>query len=162
MAVFFLLASVINRGEPSVTLNWKGLYKVGNSTEDMEMFHIAGTYTITVDDQRLSLTNENLINLKTLETPVQRGQFAGGRLFLTLPGDRSAQIKSLQHSIEIKCQDYLGNISTALYRPSSMPVKTLLGHYKEKREFIADEPEDAKQPASVSYTPESPSLGDGL
>jgi hypothetical protein len=117
---------------------------------------------LDVDDTRLTLTNENLINLKTLETPIDRGQFVGGRLFFVLPGDRTEQIKSVQNTIEIKCEDYLGNTASAEYKPSAVPVKSLLSHYKEKRESIKQEEQtSAKQPASVSHIQEPPSLGDG-
>jgi hypothetical protein len=125
------------------------------------MFNIRGTYTITLDAEKLSLTNEDLLNLKILETPIHKGQFIGGRILCAVPGDRSPQIKALQHIIEIDCEDYLGKKSTAVYKPDARPPKSLLTHYKEKRELIAEEPNSVKQPASVSYTPESPSLGDG-
>jgi len=136
LTVIFILASLINKGAPSVTLNWEINYKVAGTTEKAEIYQIYDSYVLNVDKTRLSLTNENLVNLKTLETPIQRGQFVGGRLFFALPGDRTEQIKSIQHTIEVQCRDYLGNAANAVYRPSSNPPKTLLGHYKEKREPI--------------------------
>ena len=153
LTVFYMLASVINRGEPSVTLCWKGTYAIGKSSENMEMFHILDTITIAVDGEVLSLTNDSLVNLRTSEASIQRGQLVGGRLLFTVPGDRTAQIKSLFYTIEVECQDYLGNISTATYRPSSVPTKVLLGHYREKREFIIDEPERAMPPLLASDIP---------
>jgi len=100
-----------------------------------------------------------------METPIQKGQYVGGRLFFAIPGDRSQQIKALQHIIDIECRDYLGKIATARYKPSPTPPKSLLGHYKEKREIIKEEakeePNALKQPASAASMPDPPRLGDG-
>jgi hypothetical protein len=162
LTAFFLIASLINKGEPSVALNWKVKYRVGTNTESAEIYQIMGSYIMNVDEIRITLTNDNLLNLKTLEIPIQRGQFIGGRIFFVVPGDRTEQVKAVQHAIEIECEDYLGNSSTATYQPSPRPPKALLGHYKEKRESIKqEEPNSVRQPASVSYTPEPPSLGEG-
>jgi hypothetical protein len=161
LTAFFILASLINKGEPSVALNWKVQYRVGTSTETAEIYNIMGSYALNINDTRLTFTNDNLLNLKTLETPVQKGQFVGGRIFFVVPGDRTGQIESIQHTIEIECQDYLGNTSTATFKPDPKPPKSLLSHYQEKRESIKEEPKSVTQPASVSYTQEPPSLGDG-
>jgi hypothetical protein len=166
LTVFFILASLVNRGDPSVAMNWQVLYRVGTSKETAELYNILGSYALVVNNTRITFTNDNLLNLKTLETPIQKGQFIGGRLFFAVPGDRSEQIKSIQHTIEIECQDYLGNASKARYQPSPTPPKALLAHYKEKREQISEkkeagEPNAVKQPASVAITQEPPSLGDG-
>jgi hypothetical protein len=162
LTVFFILASLINKGEPSVALNWKVKYRVGTCTETGEIYSITGSYALDINDTRITFTNDNLLNLKTLETPIQKGQFVGGRIFFAVTGNRTDQIKAIQHTIEIECEDYIGNISTAKYQPSPKPVKALLGHYKEKRESIKEEePNSVKQPASVSVTHEPPSLGDG-
>jgi hypothetical protein len=162
LTVFFILASLINKGEPSVAWNWKAKYRVGDSVESGELYNITGSYALNVGDTKITFINDDLLNLKALETPIQKGQFVGGRIFFAVPGDRTEQIKSIQHTIEIECQDYLGNISTAKYQPSPLPPKALLGHYKEKREPIVKEEQNSiKQPASVSYIQEPPSLGDG-
>jgi len=165
LTVFFILASLVNSGEPSVAMNWRVKYQVEDSIEFAEIYSIMGSYVVDVDSTRVTFTNENLLNLKTLETPIQKGQFVGGRIFFAVPGNRTEQIKSIRHSIEIECQDYLGKSTKAKYQPSPIPVKTLLSHYKEKREAIKDkgdgEPNAIKQPGSVSYTQEPPSLGDG-
>ena len=139
LTVFFILANIINSGQPSVALNWKGRYRLGNSVEDMQIFTIHGTYDVTVGHDRISLTNDNLLNVKALEIPIGKGQFLGGRLLLTVKGDRTAQVKALQHRIEVECTDYLGNKSTAVYIPDPRPSETLSIHYSEKVERVVDE-----------------------
>jgi hypothetical protein len=162
LTVFFISASVLNKGEPSVTLSWKATYKIGTISENMDIYHIMGNYSINVDKERLTFTNGDLVNLKTLETPIQKGQFIAGRLLLAVSGDRTSQVESIQHSIEIECEDYAGNKSTAKYKPDSKPPKTLLTHYKEKRELIIEQPSlTAPQPEAATRTPDPPLLNEG-
>ena len=98
LTVFFISASVLNKGDPSVTLEWKARYKIGTISENMELYSIIGTYSIIVDKERLTFTNDDLLNLKTLETPIQKGQFIGGRLFLAIPEkEGAAKVSSAQH-----------------------------------------------------------------
>jgi hypothetical protein len=153
LTVFFMLASITNSGQPSVALNWRGKYKVGTSIEEMEVFTLRGTYTVDIEKDKLSLTNDNLINVKTLETPVGKGQFVGGRIVVAIKGDRSEQIRAIRHTIEIECSDYINNKSTATYIPSPIPPDSLILHHAEKVERLADEVKVA--------APEFPALGDG-
>jgi hypothetical protein len=137
-------ASVVNRGEPSVTLSWRGRYKIGESHEEMLMFFLRDSYVVTVKNERLTFTTADLLNVKTLENPVGKGQFVGGRILVTVPGNRTAQIQALQHTIEIACEDYLGTVSSAVYRPSSVPLNALTFHPNEKVELVI-QPESASQ-----------------
>ncbi len=111
------------------------------------MFHLRDSYSVTIKNEKLTFTNADLLNLKTIENPVAKGQFVGGRLLLTVPGDRTAQINSLQHVINVECEDYLGRISTGGYIPDSKPLTSLVIYHTEKVEL-------AMQPESASYTPQ--------
>jgi hypothetical protein len=142
--IFFVSASVVNRGEPSVTLSWRGQYKIGESYEEMLMFFLRDSYCVTVKNERLTFTTADLLNVKTLENPVEKGQFVGGRILVTVPGNRTPQILALQHKIEIQCEDYLGTVSSAVYQPSSVPMNALTLHPNEKVELVT-QPESATQ-----------------
>jgi hypothetical protein len=87
----------------------------------------------------LTIENGDLLAAKTAENSIPRGGIASGRLLFTLPGDRSAEIKSLQHTIHFSCEDYLGNTYKASYKPSSEPVTILLTLPHEKAEFMGEQ-----------------------
>lgn len=149
LTVFFVLANVLNRGEPSVTLNWSARYLLNGNTEAMELFQIFGTYDVTVDDQVIHLTNDNLLNLKTLETPIQKGQWVGGRILCTVKGNRTEQIKAVQYAIEVTCEDFLGTKTTAIYKPSSAPAGSLTLHFREKTEKLHTLANDPNAPPAA-------------
>jgi hypothetical protein len=133
--LFFPIARILNRGHPSVTTNWKAAYKISGHHEAMKPLWLRGSYTLDVGEESLTIENQDLLNAKTAENPVPRGGVASGRLLFVLPGDRSAQIKALQHTIEYSCEDYLGTVYSATYKPSSEPLTVLLTLPHEKGAF---------------------------
>jgi hypothetical protein len=150
--LFFPIARILNRGHPSVVANWNAVYKISGQPETMVSLWLRGPYRITMGEEILTIENSDLLAAKTAESPIPRGGIASGRLLFALPGDRSAQIKSLQHTLDFSCEDYLGNSYKATYRPSSEPVTFLLTLPHEKAEF-------KKQPL-VSLTALSPQSED--
>ena len=144
LTVFFISASILNKGEPSVAINWKARYIVTGNPEAMELFNIIGTYEVTVGNEKVGFTNDNLLNLKTLENPIAKGQWIGGRILCTVKGNRTAQVMALQYTIEIECDDYIGSRSIGTYRPDSKPPDRLLVHYKEHLESIAGSDDEPK------------------
>jgi hypothetical protein len=63
LTIFVLSAYLMNAGEPSIAMSWKAKYVVGDlEEEDMTGFYLreAG-YKITIGNQVLTLTNENLL-----------------------------------------------------------------------------------------------------
>jgi hypothetical protein len=132
--IFFLSAGIVNRGEPSVTLNWRCIYHCGESAEIMRTYYITDTYTLTIKDKTIIFTNADLLNLKTIEHPIAKGQYVGGRLLFAVPGNRSDQIKALRHKLEVQCEDYLGTISKSEYVPSAEPVNELIYFHTERTE----------------------------
>ena len=140
--LWYLLASVLNRGEPSVTLSWTARYLLNGSVEQMEFFQIIDAHTLTINDKQVTFTNENLTNIKTLESPIQKGQWVGGRILCSVPGNRAEQINAAQYRIEVECSDYTGSKCTAIYNPSPVPVKNLLQHYAEKTQPAPPPPKE--------------------
>jgi hypothetical protein len=125
--VFFLIGGILNQGEPSVAISWSAKYMIGTNSEDMTSFHILGTYVVTLDNKKLSITTDDLLATKTYTKKLERGDQRTGRVLLTVDGDRTEQIKSLQYKIEVTCHDYLFTPYIAYYVPSSRPVDGL--HY---------------------------------
>ena len=146
--IFFLSGGIVNRGEPSVTLNWQGRYKCGESVEVMRTYNITDTYPLTVGDKQIIFTNANLLNLRTIEHPIAKGQYVAGRLLFAVPGNRGDQIKALCHKIEVQCEDYLGTVSTCEYVPSAEPMNELIYFHTEQTAKVAlsSEPETGDIP----------------
>lgn len=143
LTLFYLLASILNRGEQSVSLNWKARYILNGIEEPMVFFQIIDALTVNVAQKQVTFTNENLTNIKTLESPIQKGQWVGGRILCTVPGDRSEQIKAAQYRIEVECTDYAGAKAAATYLPSPAPPRVFLQHYSEKTRPLPDMSGDA-------------------
>jgi hypothetical protein len=123
--LFFLPGEIINQGEPSVTVGWSATATIGATTENMQMFHLLAPYVLNVGSESITITRDDLLNVKTLSTPIQRGGHCGGRLLVTLPGHRSAQVAALQIRMDVTCHDYLFTPYTAAYVPSPIPSGTL-------------------------------------
>ncbi|MBB6143456.1 hypothetical protein HNQ77_001400 [Silvibacterium bohemicum] len=136
MTVFYIGARILNRGGPSITLSWSATYKLGPTSEPMKPFYLVGPTVLTIGEERLTIENDDLLNVKTSEKAIERGGAVYGRLVFAVPGNRDAQIKSLQHQIEVCVHDYLSIPYTAIYVPSSVPSVGLIRHPHEKGEFI--------------------------
>jgi len=145
--IFFLAARVLSVGAPSITQNWKASYKVGSAVEAMKPFYIVGSFVLTLGDEEITFENEDLLNVKTAETAVEKGRAVYGRLLFTVPGSRDAQIKALQYRIEVSFQDYLLNTYSASYVPSPKPLPSLTRHPNEKTRFVGKK--DPTPPAPV-------------
>jgi len=135
MTLFFPIARILNRGHSSIAANWNATYKIAGHSEKMTALWLRESYKLTVGEEELTIENCDLLPAKTAETPIQRGGVASGRLLFTLAGDRTSQIKSLQHLIEFSCKDYQGNLYTAHYKPSSEPVSILMTLPHERAVF---------------------------
>jgi hypothetical protein len=144
LTAIYVSAGLLNRGEPSVALGWSARYLLNGASEEMELFNIATPHVIQVDDQQVTFTNDNLINVKTLERPLLKGQWVGGRVLCTVRGDRTAQIMAAQFRIEISCADYTGKLYKATYTPSPTPPRTLRLHYSEQLQPARVLPPDSK------------------
>jgi hypothetical protein len=119
---FFVVGEIVNQGEPSVATHWSATYNIGASSEPMTGFYLHGEYVLTVGSESITFTNNDLLPARTLSRRVERGEHRGGRLLFTVPGNRTAQVESLQFRIDITCHDYLRTPYTASYAPSPAPV----------------------------------------
>lgn len=135
---FYFAARLVNRGSPSVTQNWTATYTVGTTTETMRGFYLVGAAKLNIGNERLTIENSELLTVKTAEKAVERGGAVHGRLLFVLPGDRDAQLKALQHRIQVRVEDYLGRSYVAEYWPSATPTTTLMRHPFERGEFLSD------------------------
>jgi hypothetical protein len=125
MTVFFIVGGIINQGEPSVATHWSATYNIGASSEPMTGHYLYGAYVLTVRNEVITFTNNDLLTARTLSQRVERGEHRGGRLLFTVPGNRTVQVESLQFRIDITCQDYLQTPYTASYAPSPAPLDSI-------------------------------------
>lgn len=145
--IFFLGARVLSVGAPSITQNWTASYIIGSTVEVMKPFYIVGSYVLILGEEEITFENEDLLNVKTAETAVEKGRAVYGRLLFTIPGNRDAQVKALQHRIEVSFQDYLLNTYSASYVPSPTPLPFLTRHPYEKTRFLEKKDPNPLAPA---------------
>jgi hypothetical protein len=122
LTAFFLSAEIINQGEPSIVSRWSATYSINTVSENMTPFYITEAYSLTVGKEVIRLTTADLLSAKTLSEQVPRGGHRSGRLLFTVPGNRTAQVESLQYRIDVTCHDYLSTPYTASYIPSPKPI----------------------------------------
>ena len=122
LTAFFLSAEIINQGEPSIVSRWSATYGINTVSEAMTPFYITDAYSLTIGNEVIRLTTADLLTAKTLSEQVPRGGHRGGRLLFTVPGNRTAQIESLQYRIDVTCYDYLSTPYTATYIPNPKPI----------------------------------------
>jgi len=112
----------------------------------MTGFYIRGEMLLRMGNETLTLTNANHLQAKVLTTRLERGAAEAGRLIFTVPGDRTAQVKTCQFSIEVSCLDFQKTPSSAVFRPDPKPldgIKMYPGELLQK---------GATQPEAVSFT----------
>jgi hypothetical protein len=153
LTVIVLSAYLLNAGEPSVAIGWGAKYFLGNSTEGEQMtgFYIHGSYSIIVGKEVLKLTNADLLQTSTMTNRLVRGDAKAGRLLFSLPGNRAAQLATLNYHIDVECRDFEGKSVKATFAPTSQPVVGI-------RHFPTEQVSTGiTQPESISYVaPESP------
>jgi len=134
--VFYVGARIMNKGAPSITQDWSANYIVGTTSEPMKPYYLVGPTVLTLGEEQLTIENNDLLSVKTSEKAIERGGAVHGRLVFTVPGNRDAQIKSLQHRIEVCVHDFLSNPYTSVYIPSAVPASNLIRHPHENARFI--------------------------
>jgi hypothetical protein len=122
VTVFILSAYLLNKGEPTVAMNWRAKYLIGGGGEDMKGFYLCDSYTITIGNEQLTLTNDNLLYAQVLTHRLERGEGKIGRLVFSVPGNRLGQIASNQYSITLSCSDFEGTQCVASFKPSGVPL----------------------------------------
>jgi hypothetical protein len=140
LSVFFVLASILNKGHRSIARNWNAEYRIGLAKEQMKSFFLREPYIIPIGDEQITFENGDLLNVRASQNAIERGDMGEGRLLFTLPGDRTHQIAGLQYSIEYSCEDYQGKVYRAVYRPSPEPVPKLVTFAHERAKKIPTPP----------------------
>jgi hypothetical protein len=151
--VFIMAVFLLNQGAPSVARGWSAVYEIGDSTETLNLIHVA-QWVLRVGMESVTITGPDQIPSKTLERRLETGEAKHGRILFTIPGDRVEQIRSLQFKVRLRCRDFLGNLAETSFSPSSIPVTGVPIYPTEHGEVLPMPPE------SASGTPQLPSEED--
>jgi hypothetical protein len=92
--IFVFSALLVNRGAPSVALNWEATLAVGDATVRMIRSCLLGPWTMLREGQELTFQPGADLSAKTCERRVLRGGARVGRLFFKLPGNVTGQIQA--------------------------------------------------------------------
>lgn len=139
--VFVLSTFILNKGAPSVALSWSAQYQFADSNEKMVGFYLRDEgYTITIGNQELKLTNDNLLIPQVLTKRLEKGEAKLGRVIFTLSGNRVAQIETHNFVITTTCFDYRGRPYSAEYRPTTTPLSTVMMYPGEQLRTILPVP----------------------
>ena len=139
LTVFVLSAFILNAGAPTVVTGWHGKYIVGSSEEDMKGFYFIDAYDITIGNETITLTNENLIKAQVLTKQLLRGDAKVGRLILTVPGDRRDEVKACKYKIRVECFDFEGTPTLAEFSPDAAPIQGIQMYPGERVRQISKE-----------------------
>lgn len=125
ITVFFLAASVLNKGQKTSIIRWTIEYSFGADLEYPDMPHLTDSYTLNMADCDFHFTNDDLLTVVCRRQPVDKGTVLDGRLLFTLPRDRGEQQSSGLVKVAVSCFDYLGRASKQTFIPSSIPLRTI-------------------------------------
>lgn len=120
--VFMLSGYLLNRGEPTIAKSWGAEYIVNGVSEAMQGFYLLSEYTMTMDDDSITIRNEHLLQAQVLTKRLGTGDGKAGRLMFTIKGDRLAQVNGLQFKIKVECSDYADRITSAVFSPDPKPL----------------------------------------
>jgi hypothetical protein len=137
--VIIVAIYLLNQGAASITRAWRGFYEVGSSVEQMQLIYIQ-KWTIRSANEFVNLSSADQITAKTSEQRLETGEAKMGRLFFTLAGDRTDQIRGLHFRLRVICHDFLGAPSTAMFAPSATPLIGVPIYPNEMGEILSAEP----------------------
>ena len=145
VTIFVLSAYLLNTGEPSVAMSWGAEYQIDDVVEKMTGFYLRDDgYKITIDDQVLTLTNDDLLIPQVLTRRLERGEGRLGRIIFSIPGDRTKQIADHQFVITVTCHDFQGTPCFTAYKPSGVPLPTVMMFPGEKLRKIGSDDKPTK------------------
>ncbi len=103
----------------------------------------------------MTLTNDDLIQTKTLANQIATGDARMGRAMFNLPGNRLEQMRSLQFEVTVTCSDYAGNLATARFTPDPKIPDSIRMYPGEKltKNAKIDTPAPEPPPQEIKSTP---------
>jgi hypothetical protein len=149
--IFVFSALLVNRGAPSVALNWEANLTVADATVRLTKSCLLGPWTMLREGQELTIQPEADLSAKTSERRVPRGGARVGRLFFKLPGNVTQQIEPGQFQIEVSLEDYLGNKTSAVFGEEAYVLDGLIPTYAHESSTVKD-PEPAVTAAPMGPT----------
>lgn len=118
---YMLSVILLNRGASSVAVGWAAIYQHKEEPDEiMKNQYLGKPYILTQPDGKVTLTNESLIQTKTLTHPLGSGDARTGRILFALSGNR---LGTKDFKIELSCYDIARKRYTALYVPA--PTETI-------------------------------------
>ena len=136
--IFVFSALLVNRGAPSVALNWDATLTVGDSAVRLTRSCLLGPWTMLREGQELTIQPGADLSAKTCERRVLRGGARVGRLFFKLPGNVTEQIQPGQFRIEVSLEDYLGNKTSAVFGEEAYVLDGLIPTYAHESSTVKD------------------------
>jgi hypothetical protein len=130
--VFVLASYLVNKGEPTIAMSWGAKYQFGDKVENMTGFYLRDIYQITIGNDQLTLTNDNLLPPQVITNRLERGEGKLGRLLFTVPNNRLDEIATKKWDIKVQCFDFEGTPCLAVYRPTETPLPNTLMFPGEK------------------------------
>jgi hypothetical protein len=140
--IFVFSALLVNRGAPSVALNWDAALTVGDSAVRLTRSCLLGPWTMLREGQELTFQPGADLSAKTCERRVPRGGARVGRLFFKLPGNVTEQIQPRQFRIEVSLEDDLSNKTSAVFGEEAYVLDGLIPTYPHESSTVKD-PEPA-------------------
>ena len=136
--IFVFSALLVNRGAPSVALNWDAILTVRDSAVRLTRSCLLGPWTMLREGQELTIQPGADLSAKTCERRVLRGGARVGRLFFKLPGNVTEQIQPGQFRIEVSLEDYLGNKTSAVFGEEAYVLDGLIPTYAHESSTVKD------------------------
>jgi hypothetical protein len=134
----WLSLSVGNGGGPSIVKDWNGVYVTNSQELPMILMHV-GEYgaKVVCGKRYLELNNSDLLQARTVETPIERRSQRTGKMLFTIPGNRTQELSELRSTLKISCRDFEGNPTTSIYKPTDPEGVVAFYHHEPVKEFTS-------------------------
>jgi hypothetical protein len=132
----WLSVAVGNGGGPSVVKNWSAVYVVGGQELPLMLGYLGNFGTKIVCGKRyLELTNSDLLQARTVETPIDRRSQRKGKILFTIPGNRTQELSELRSTLRLSCSDFEGNATSSIYKPTDPEGAMVFYPHESVKEF---------------------------
>jgi hypothetical protein len=145
--VLILAVNLVNRGAPSITRSWYAVLEIGSSREALSPILISSAWVIRDGNQSATIYPKDQIIAKTMEKRLETGEGKVGRIFFTIPGNRTDQLKTAQFKVHVGFYDFMGKNVEQTFIPNPAPLVGVQIYPSEQGTY------DITQLGSTSYTP---------